>query len=55
MCSREGSPSLMQPGGQLALGTCDWRELAVSAAGVFIPELEQGGVLEAEASNRSEL
>ena len=44
-----------QPGGQLALGTCDWRELAVSAAGVFIPELEQGGVLEVEASNRSEL
>ena len=44
-----------QPGGQLALGTCDWSELAVSAAGVFIPELEQGGVLEAEASNRSEL
>ena len=55
----EGSPFSAgahgQPGGQLALGTCDWRELAVSAAGVFIPELEQGGVLEAEASNRSEL
>ena len=44
-----------QPGGELALGTCDWRELAVSAAGVFMPELEQGGVLEVEASNRSEL
>ena len=40
---------------ELALRTCEWRELAISAAGVFIPELEQGGVLEVEASNRSEL
>ena len=28
---------------ELALATCDWRELAVSAAGVFISELEGGG------------
>ena len=39
-----GLPSLMELmgslEGELALGTCDWRELAVSAARVFISELE---------------
>ena len=42
-----GLPSLMELmgslEGELALGMCDWRELAVSAAGVFISELEGGG------------
>ena len=32
----------MQLRGELALGTCDWRELAVGTAGVFIPEMEGG-------------
>ena len=59
-CSpQRGLPSLMELmvslERELALRTCEWRELAISAAGVFIPELEQGGVLEVEASNRSEL
>ena len=39
-----GLPSLMELMGslerELALGMCDWRELAVSAARVFISELE---------------
>ena len=39
-----GLPSLMELMGslerELALGMYDWRELAVSAAGVFISELE---------------
>ena len=56
---RRGLPSLMELmvslERELALRTCEWRELAISAAGVFIPELEQGGVLEVEASSRSEL
>ena len=52
-CQEEGScipdggihiPSLMELMGslerELALGMCDWRELAVSAARVFISELE---------------
>ena len=59
-CSpQRGLPSLMELmvslERELALRTCEWRELAISAAGVFIPELEQGGVLEVEASSRSEL
>lgn len=47
MFLRRGLPSLMELKGslqvELALATCDWRELAVSAAGVFISELEGGG------------
>ena len=38
----EGSPfsdgAHGQPEGELALGTCDWRELAVGTAEDFIPE-----------------
>ena len=47
MFLRRGLPSLMELKDslqvELALATCDWRELAVSAAGVFISELEGGG------------
>jgi len=46
---RRGLPSLMELTGslqvELALATWDWRELAVSATGVFISELEGGGAL----------
>ena len=43
---RRGLPSLRELTGslqgELALGTCDWRELAISAAGVFVLEMEVG-------------